>query len=416
MPDTTAVERWHRWFTYLPFAALAVATVVAMVAGPHIGATTPTARLVAQLGLAVAVAAWLWWCTVVRPELGRERPWAVVYYVVRTALALVLTLLNPLFCIFGWVGYIDADAIFRGRARWVAVAATAVIVASGQSGGLPTALDGQAALFAVLLVVNFGLAAVFSSYGNSMERSNNERAAAITELETLNADLEQALAENARLQETVVAQAHEAGTQQERQRLAREIHDTIAQSLAGVLAQLQAAQEEADPAMVQRRVDRAAGLARDALAEARRSVMNLAPAPLTAATLPEAVSTLVNDWGTQHGVRADPVIAGEPRLLHPEVEATVLRIAQEALSNVAKHAAATRVGVTLTYDDDELILDVRDDGVGFDPAHAAPPTSFGLRGMQQRADRLAGALEVEAAPGAGTAVSARLPALARSAA
>ncbi|WP_420114644.1 sensor histidine kinase, partial [Pseudactinotalea sp.] len=250
----------------------------------------------------------------------------------------------------------------------------------------------------------------------SMERSNAARAAAISELESLNADLEQALSENARLQETVVAQAHEAGTQQERQRLAREIHDTIAQSLAGVLAQLQAAQEQHDPDAVRSRVDRAADLAREALADARRSVMNLAPAPLSGGTLPDAVSALVSAWGAQHEVRAEAIIAGEPRPLHPEVEATALRIAQEALSNVGKHAGASRVGITLTYDDEELILDVRDDGVGFDPAHAAPPASFGLRGMRQRTDRLAGALEIEAAPGAGTAVSVRLPALARSAA
>ncbi|WP_420112861.1 hypothetical protein, partial [Pseudactinotalea sp.] len=187
MRDAAAAERWDRWFTYLPFAALAVATVVAMVAGPHIGATTPTARLVAQLVLPVVVAVWLWWFTVVRPELGRERPWALVYYVVRTVMAFALTLLNPLFCIFGWVGYIDADGIFRRNARWVAVGATAVIMATGQSGGVPTEVGGQAALFAVLLVVNFGLAGVFSSYGNSMERSNAARAAAISELESLNA-------------------------------------------------------------------------------------------------------------------------------------------------------------------------------------------------------------------------------------
>lgn len=410
------IERWERWIARVPFGALAVATVAALAAGPHLGTTRPTWRLVLQLGLVIVVALWMWWCERVRPALGRERPWAPVYYVVRTALALALTLLNPLFCIFAWVGYLDAHTIFRGRGRWVALGASAAIVAAGQSGGVPVRLGGQAALFAVLLIVNFGLAAVFSSYGNSIAASNDERATVITELETLNAELEQALAENSRLHATVVAQAREAGVQQERARLSREIHDTIAQSLAGVLAQLQAAQEEAGSAAVEHRVDRAAALAREALAEARRSVMDLAPAPLSEATLPEAVTTLVSSWGARHGVRADAVIAGEPRPLHPEVEATLLRIAQESLSNVGKHAAAGRVGVTLTYDEQEIILDVRDDGVGFDPAGAPAPTSFGLRGMRQRAERLAGVLEVEAAPGGGAAVSVRLPALGRSAA
>lgn len=416
MVAASSVERWERWITVVPFGALVVATAAAMAAGPSLGTTTPTARLIAQLTLAVVAAVYLWWFTVARPELSEKRPWSVGFYVGRTALALALTLLNPLFCIFAWVGYIDAHVIFRGRARWLALGFSAAIMATGQSGRLPLALDGQAALWVVLLVVNLGLATVFASYGNSMAESNSERAATISELERLNAELEEALAENAQLHETVIVQARSSGVQQERQRLAREIHDTIAQSLAGVLAQLQAAHEETDPAAVRARMGRARELTREALAEARRSVMNMVPEPLSASSLPEAVSALVSSWGATNGVRAQPVLVGEPRPLHPEVEATVLRITQEALTNVIKHASASRVRVTLTYDDDEVVLDVRDDGVGFDPEGPTRPTSFGLRGMRQRTDRLAGTLEVEAAPGAGTAISVRLPALERSAA
>lgn len=411
-----SVERFERWLRYLPFAVLAIATVVAVGAGSSLGATTPTARLVAQLVLVAATAAWVWWCTFARPELGEDETWGRVYYVVRTVLALALTLLNPLFCIFAWIGYVDAHTIFGPRGRWAGIATTALIMATGQSGGLPSSLDGHALLFAVLLVVNLGLGGVFSSYGYSVSISNAERAEAITELETLNAELERALRENAELQATVVSQAREAGVQQERQRLAREIHDTIAQSLAGVLAQLQAARGEIDADAARRRVDRAADLAREALIEARRSVMDLAPAPLSEGTLTDAITTLVAGWAAERDVRADVVIAGDPRSLHPEVEATVLRIVQEALANVGKHARASRVAVTLTYDEVEVLLDVRDDGSGFDPAAPEKPTSFGLRGMRQRADRLAGTLAIESTPGGGTAVSLRLPALERSAA
>lgn len=414
--DSRAVERWDRWFVALPFIVLAVATLVALLAGPAIGATTPTWRLLAQLGGVVAVAAWLWWCTVLRRELEQVQPWAAVYYVVRTVLALGLTVLNPLFCIFAWVGYIDAHEIFGRRGRWVALAATAFIMATGQSGGLPTGMTAQTALFAGLLVVNLALAGVFSSYGYSVARSNEQRAAMIAELESVNAELEQALTANASLQRTVVAQARTSGVEAERARLAREIHDTIAQSLAGVLAQLQAADAVGDLDAVRLRLARATDLTRDALVDARRSVMDLAPAPLEGGTLAAAVTALVETWSAEHGVRADAVVTGEPRPLHPEIEATVLRIAQEALANVRRHAEARRVGVTLTFDDDEVILDVRDDGVGFEPARAERPTSFGLRGMRQRAVRVAGALEIESATGAGTAVSVRLPALARSAA
>ena len=411
-----SIERWERWLTRLPFLVLAVATLIAMAAGPAIGAAATPTRLVAQLALVVLAAVWMWWFTVARPGLAHAEGTGRVYYVVRTVLALVLTLLNPLFSIYAWVGYIDAYEYFAGRARWVAIAVTAFVMATGQSGGLPDALDGQAVLLVALFAVNLALAGVMSSYGQSIYESNDRRARAITELEAVNADLQQALAENARLHETVVEQARRAGVQEERARLAREIHDTIAQSLAGVVAQLQAAHADPDPDGLRDRVDRATALAREALAEARRSVMDLAPAQLSGGSLADVVQLLVSSWAAESEVKADVVVAGDARTLHPEVEATLLRITQETLSNVGKHADATRVGVTLTYDDDEVILDVRDDGVGFDPTAPERPTSFGLRGMRQRADRLAGALDVETAPGAGTAVCVRLPALERSAA
>lgn len=416
MDLTPRTEQWERWLTYVPFAALAVATVIALVSGPATGATSPPSRLAAQLALVAASAGWLWWCSLRQPERRDDVRWLRLAYVVRTALALALTLLNPLFCIYAWVGYNDAHETFRRTGRWVAIGVTALIMAIGQSGGLPLEWSGWTVLFGALFVVNLGLGGVFSHYGHSIWESNQQRAAVIAELEEVNADLERTMAENARLHSTVVAQAREAGVQQERQRLAQEIHDTIAQSLAGVLAQLQAADGERDLEAVRRRVARASSLAREALGEARRSVMDLAPEPLSVGTLADAVTDLVRSWGQERGVRADVVVAGEPRPLHREVEATVLRIAQEALANVAKHAGATRVGVTLTYDDDEVVLDVRDDGRGFDDAAPRPATSFGLRGMRQRADRLAGELAIETEPGGGTAVSVRLPALERTAA
>ena len=96
---------------------------------------------------------------------------------------------------------------------------------------------------------------------------------------------------------------------------------------------------------------------------------------------------------------------GTPRTVHPEVEVTLLRAAQEALANVARHAGATRVGLTLSYMEDLVTLDVRDDGVGFEPTRAG----FGLTGMRQRVHGVGGRLAVESAPGEGTAISASVP-------
>jgi signal transduction histidine kinase len=101
--------------------------------------------------------------------------------------------------------------------------------------------------------------------------------------------------------------------------------------------------------------------------------------------------------------------------MHADVEITLLRTAQEALTNVAKHAKAGRVGLTLSYMADLVTLDVRDDGVGFDPlarrGNGAATGGFGLAGMRQRVQRLAGRLEIESEPGGGTAISASVPAI-----
>ena len=128
-------------------------------------------------------------------------------------------------------------------------------------------------------------------------------------------------------------------------------------------------------------------------------------------------------WSVTSGVAGEVETTGEARALHPEVEVTLLRVAQEALANVAKHASASRAGVTLSYMEDVVSLDVRDDGVGFDPApsgespagastaNGSPAGGFGLIAMRQRVGRLAGQLEIESERGAGTAVSASLPAI-----
>jgi signal transduction histidine kinase len=167
-----------------------------------------------------------------------------------------------------------------------------------------------------------------------------------------------------------------------------------------------------DRPLAREHVDRAVKLARHSLGEARRSVQNLAPVALESDDLPEALRKTVADWAERTGVRAEFTLTGPAQQLHAELAATLLRIAQEALSNASRHARASRVGVTLTFLGDEVILDIRDDGEGFDPLAVRERTGtggFGLDGMRARAERIAGALTVESEPGHGTAVSARVP-------
>lgn len=383
-------ELWLGRVRWVSYGLLVLATLIATLAAPGLGDAAADVRV--TLALSAVMALWM----VATPHPG------MLHYAGRTALAFVLCLLNPLYAVFAFIGFIDAYDSLRGRWVHVGVVTTAFAQAGAQSGGLPPEDLPQAGLFVALLLVNAGLASIFLRFAVEYEEH-------IVAVNRLNAELEQAMAENEALHEELVTRAREDGVAQERQRLAREIHDTIAQSLAGVVTQLEAA-------VGGERQERALTLAREALREARRSVLDLAPQALEGTDLPAALEALVEERQPDDGIRADVTITGDPVPLHPEVEATVLRVSQESLTNVAKHARASRVGVTLSYADDEVVLDVRDDGVGFDPNRPLAASSFGLRGMRQRAERLAGALTLESSPGNGTAVSLRLPALVREAA
>jgi len=289
----------------------------------------------------------------------------------------------------------------------------AVTVATSQAGGLPR--TGTAALiYAVLLLFNVALAIGFTWFASLSNEQNERRKQLVEDLSEANRKLEATLAENAGLHEQLLVQAREAGISDERQRMAREIHDTLAQGLTGIVTQLQAAEQAARAPDRSRHLHAAMQLARDSLTEARRSVHELRPQPLETARLGEALTEVAERWSALNGVPAPVTTTGEPRPLPPDVEVTLLRTAQEALANVAKHAGATRVGLTLSFMDDDVALDVRDDGAGFDPAglRTTAEGGFGLTAMRQRVEGLAGMLEIESEPGAGTAISACIPAVA----
>ena len=132
--------------------------------------------------------------------------------------------------------------------------------------------------------------------------------------------------------------------------MAREIHDTLAQGLTGIITQLEAAQQTGIEAERDRRIGNATRLARDSLAEARRSVQALRPQALEDSKLPDALAAEAARWTATSGVAAEVAATGDPRPLHPEVEVTLLRVAQEALANVAKHAGAVaRLGHTVLH-------------------------------------------------------------------
>ncbi|MEU3774966.1 sensor histidine kinase [Streptomyces sp. NPDC032472] len=201
-----------------------------------------------------------------------------------------------------------------------------------------------------------------------------------------------------------------AGTTAERERLAREIHDTLAQGLSSIQLLLRAAERalpEGDPGLAPalEHIGRAREAAQDNLAEARRFVRALTPPDLDRGSLAAALERLCA------GVpQARFSLSGTPRELPTPYEVALLRIAQSALANVVRHAGAGRAGITLTFMDASVTLDIVDDGAGFDPARApSGDGGFGLPAMRARAESLGGLFTVESAPGQGTAVAVTLP-------
>lgn len=199
-----------------------------------------------------------------------------------------------------------------------------------------------------------------------------------------------------------------AGVVAERERLAREIHDTVSQSLSSVIMLLHAAQRSGlDSDKGGDRVEQAREAATDALAETREFIHALAPPALRGASIGDALVRLAERTRETSGLQVEVDVPDDTGAVPTPVAAALLRIAQGALANVVQHAHATRVDLTLTRLDDEIILDVVDDGDGFDPHHVragAERRSFGLAAMQERAEALGGRLVVESRPGRGTSV------------
>jgi signal transduction histidine kinase len=344
----------------------------------------------ATLVVVVVTALWLPLLVPVFPR-RRTHPWlAAGYYAGALAAAVVLVAHDDTFTGFASFGYPLAFVLFPARWGFFAVAATAVLPM------LATGWDARSPTWVLVLSVAGPLlyAAWFVGAESEQRRKANVR-------------LEAALEENADLHARLVAQAREAGVLDERQRMARELHDTLAQGLTGIVTQLQAA----DGPDRDRRVEQAKTLARESLGEARRAVQALRPEPLAAAGLPEALSRLARRVSETSGVPVRVETTGDARPLLPDLEETLYRVAQEALANAEKHAKASRIGLTLSYSDDVVLLDVVDDGVGFRTGDRGDGTGFGLEAMHRRVRRVAGTLSVESAPGGGTAVNAQVPAL-----
>jgi two-component system NarL family sensor kinase len=196
---------------------------------------------------------------------------------------------------------------------------------------------------------------------------------------------------------------------EERARIAREIHDTLAQGLTAIGLDIEGALRHLDrsPERARERLDRALATARQSLDEARHSVLDLRATPLAGRPLAEALAALGRAFTSETGVRVH-VRADDAVELPLRVEAELYRITQEVLANVRSHARASQVEITLQPAGQDVLLSIRDDGVGFDPGRETEG-HHGLQGMRERAKLLGGRLRIASRPGRGTRVTARVP-------
>jgi signal transduction histidine kinase len=435
-------QRVRRIVGVIPYLALAVSVLLTAMQGGQ--SRSYWLRLAVVVAVAFGWMLSMLWISTVYPAWTRRRALPIAYFAGLLVLIAILIAFSPLFGFFAFTGYLHATELLTGPLRFAGVGATALLTSLSQAGGIPLPSWVSLPTLLVVVAINLTIASVMTFFSWFVNEQSDKRGQMVVELSETNRKLEEAMAENAGLHAQLLTQAREAGVHDERQRMAREIHDTLAQGLIGIITQLgAAAQAETQPADWRRHLDTAAGLARESLSEARRSVHALRPEALESAQLPEALAEVVQRWSAVNRVSAEMTTTGTATPMHPDVEVTLLRTAQEALANVAKHASAARVGVTLSYMDDVVTLDVRDDGTGFDPRSsgrsrgpdglavpgpdglavagsggasrsagglAGQDGGFGLTAMRQRLDRIGGTLEIESEPGTGTAVSASVPA------
>ncbi|MFC6237706.1 sensor histidine kinase [Longivirga aurantiaca] len=247
-----------------------------------------------------------------------------------------------------------------------------------------------------MAVGNIVFALVIGLFIDGIVRESRARKQLLEQLQTTQGEL--------------AALEREAGAVAERERLARDIHDTLAQGFTSIVMLSQAGETAAADGQSAEAVARLRQIqetAREGLAEARALVGAMTPPALEGDRLPDALARLVDRFSRDTGIASTFCVEGEAGPLSSTSDVVALRATQEALANVRKHAGATRVDVVLHYDEDGATVSVSDDGAGFDPA--APRPGYGLDGLAQRVESVGGLSSVESTPGAGTRVRVRVP-------
>jgi signal transduction histidine kinase len=321
---------------------------------------------------------------------------SVIYFAVQISLAVAILYLSRAFLIWLILLPLAAQSVALLPARGVLIVcalllATLVVPTAVMSGWRPAVVVGLIYSAAIIFVVVFTYIAVSERKGRA-------------EVERLAVELASA---NGKLRE-YAAQVEELATAKERNRLAREIHDSLGHYLTVINVQIEAARAvmDSDRARALACLGKAQSLTQEGLAEVRRSVAALHALPTENRPLAEALAGLAEECRAS-GIAIDLTISGTPRQIGPQAELTLYRAAQEGLTNMRKHAQATRAIIALDYTADNLVrVVIEDDGVGANDAKSG----FGLLGVRERAQILGGSVRTTTSRGRGFKLEVELPA------
>lgn len=331
---------------------LRVLYLVALVVAQLVPASSTQHLVSASALIALMVFTEIWTRVNIGPMWRR-----VGIFAVTTTLIAVAIAATPIAGIASWAGYMLYASLFTGLPMVLTISVSCVLMTATQRYGWENlANPWWASVLAWILNFVIGVAVVVVT---------EARETSVIRRNQLTEDLLAERSRTARLQSELLEQARLVGIRDERSRLARELHDTVAQGFVAVVTQLESVDEAELSDATRDRVDNAKMLAREGLGEARRAVNALRPLTLDAQPLPTAVQDQLTAFAKRNHITAVLRVDGDAHDLGGSDD-TVLRILQESLANIAKHAGAQRVVVTLTYLDDELLLDIRDDGDGFD--------------------------------------------------
>lgn len=385
---------WLRWMPLWHSTFFVILAFITLMSYPDWAGTNQQTRILVLLSLLLG-----WYLFSMRWQRITDdtvAPYGLAYYAIGWLIWFALTYNHMGFMLLLFILYPRLFITFN--MLWASVGAVflTILIVLRQSAQSTQGLETWILLLSIMTISGV----ILAYFIQAVIRESESRNQLIQRLEAAQKELARA--------------EREAGILEERQRLALEIHDTLAQGLISIITLLEAAEnqrEQHNLTASQQHLDLARTTARSNLDEARRFTRGLRPELLEQFPFEAAMKEAVKNWRSSTGIAVEITITGTPAALPQPIEEALLRIMQEALTNVKKHARATTVNITLSYLKTSVMLDIQDDGSGFEPTQPHPPEvgGLGLTGMRERILPFHGKLEIESHRGEGTTIAVDIP-------